>query len=223
MNIRFYHFIVSFIFFGNVLGIAQKSAIDHVPDGYYVYEQILGDLNNDGLDDCILFIKGTDEKNIVTNRFDTFVDRNRRGIVVLFYKNNMYELAARNYDCFESENEDGGVYFPPELTIYIKDSKLFVDYTHGRYGYWHYTFRYSKSDSDFELIGFDSTSTFGPITQTITSINFLTKKRLTRENILQHEEGNDEEFVDTWKNIIIDKPIKLSEIKDFSELSLYDY
>jgi len=200
----------------------NNDAIDLVPEGYFVFEQILGDLNKDGVEDCILLIKGTEKKNIVVNRFDDVVDRNRRGVMVFFYKNGQYELVSKNLACFESENEDGGVYFPPQLSIYTKDNKLFVDYTHGRYGYWHYTFRYTLND--FELIGFDSTSTFGPIIQTVTSINFLTKRKLTRKNLNQFEEDEyEEDFEDTWENITIDNPIKLSEIKDFAELNLYDY
>ncbi|MCD8416050.1 hypothetical protein LNI89_11880 [Tenacibaculum dicentrarchi] len=199
----------------------ENEPTDFIPKGYVEFEKYFGDLNKDGLDDCVLIIKKTDTTNIVINRFDKKVDRNRRGIIVLFKSKNGYQLADNNYNCFSSENEDGGVYFPPDLWIEIKEEKLYVHYGHGRYGYWEYTFRFQNSN--FELIGYDSSSNRGPVTNRETSINFLTKKKLIKENTNENAEGGDEKFKETWNNIEIDKLIKLSEIKDFDELDMYNY
>jgi len=199
----------------------DKAPSDFIPKEYAEFEKYFGDLNKDGLDDCVLIIKKTDTANIVTNRFDKRVDRNRRGIVVLFKKEKGYELADKNYSCFSSENEDGGVYFPPELWIKIENEKLYIHYGHGRYGYWEYTFRYQNSN--FELIGYDSSSNRGPVTNTETSINFLTKKKLIKENTNENAEGGDETFKETWNKIKIENLIRLSEIKDFDELDMYNY
>jgi len=195
---------------------------DFIPEQYVAFEKYFGDLNNDGLEDCVMIIKKTDTTNIVTNRFDKKVDRNRRGIIILFKKDKDYQLADKNYNCFSSENEDGGVYYPPELWIEIKNNKLYVRYLHGRYGYWTYTFRFRNAN--FELIGYDSSSNYGPIINELISINFLTKKKLISENINENtEESGDEIFKDTWSNIEIENLIKLSEIKDFDELDMYNY
>ncbi len=194
---------------------------DFIPKGYVEFENYVGDLNKDGRDDCVLIIKETDTPNIVTNRFDKKVDRNRRGIIVLFKNDKGYQLVDKNYNCFSSENEDGGVYFPPELWMEIKNEKLYVHYGHGRYGYWKYTFRFQNSN--FELIGYDSSSNRGPITNRETSINFMTKKKLIKENTNENAEGGDEVFKETWDTIEIENLIKLSEIKDFDELYMYDY
>lgn len=194
---------------------------DFIPKGYVEFENYVGDLNKDGRDDYVLIIKETDTTNIVTNRFDKKVDRNRRGIIVLFKNDKGYRLADKNYNCFSSENEDGGVYFPPELWIEIKNEKLYIHYGHGRYGYWTYTFRFQNSN--FELIGYDSSSNRGPITNRETSINFLTKKKLIKENTNENAEGGDEIFKETWDTIEIENLIKLSEIKDFDELYMYNY
>lgn len=199
----------------------DKEPSDFIPKGYAEFEKYFGDLNKDGLDDCVLIIKKTDTANIVTNRFDKKVDRNRRGIVVLFKKEKGYELADKNYSCFSSENEDGGVYFPPELWIKIENEKLYIHYGHGRYGYWEYTFRYQNSN--FELIGYDSSSNNGPETNTETSINFLTKKKLIKEHSNENVEDGDETLKETWSKIKIENLIKLSEIKDFDELDMYNY
>lgn len=199
----------------------DKEPSDFIPKGYTEFKKYSGDLNKDGLEDCVLIIKKTDSTNVVMNRFDKKVDRNRRGIIVLFKNANGYELADKNLECFSSENEDGGVYFAPELWIEIKDNKLYIHYGHGRYGYWKYTFRFQKSN--FELIGYDSSSNRGPVTNRETSINFLTKKKLTKENTNENAEGGDEIFKENWNDIEIDNLIKLSEIKDFDELDMYNY
>ena len=180
-------------------------------------------MNNDGLVDYIFIIKGTDKNQIITDQYSRKLDRNRRGIIVLLSKNDKYELAVRNYDCFSSENEDGGVYFPPELWLEIKNGNLCVHYGHGRYGYWEYTFRFQNSD--FELIGYDQGDHRGPYIEQETSINFLTKKKLIRENTYQPKNEDDikEVFKETWSDITIESLLKLSEITDFDELDMSKY
>lgn len=82
----------------------------------------------------------------------SLLDRNPRGYLVVMNRHNNYEITSYNYDCFPSENEEGGVYFAPELSIeYHKTAhRLKVSYSHGRYGDWAYEFRYN--DGDFELV-----------------------------------------------------------------------
>ncbi|GAA3520080.1 hypothetical protein GCM10022393_37900 [Aquimarina addita] len=194
---------------------------DFIPDGYVIFEKYFGDLNKDEQDDCVVIIKNTDKKNRVINRFDKKVDRNRRGVIILLKKENSYHLASKNHNCFSSENEDGGVYFAPELWIDFNRGNLIIHYSHGRYGFWKYIFRFQ--DSAFRLIGYDSSSNHGPVINRETSINFLTKKKLIRENTNENAEGGDETFIETWYNIEIDSLIKLSEIKDFDEIDMYIY
>lgn len=190
-----------------------------VPEGYVITERHYGDLNKDGVGDSVFIIKGTDSNRIVEDHYNHLKDRNRRGIMIFFKKDDHWELGIQNLDCFLSENEDGGVYFPPELDIRIDKSKLYIEYSHGRYGYWGYTFR--LNGSDFELIGYDSSSTRGPVINSEISINFLTKKRLTKQNTnFRAETGGDEVFKETWDRIEIDHLIKLSEIEDFNELDI---
>jgi len=190
-----------------------------IPKGYKLYGKVQGDLNGDDLDDHVLIVKATKTEDIVINRFDEEVDRNRRGVLVYLSEGVKSNLAIENVHCFSSENEDGGVYFAPELSLSIRNGKLYVEYAHGRYGYWAYTFRYQNDD--FELIGYDSSSNRGPIINTETSINFLTKRKLIRKNINEDiEESGDEIFEDTWEDVDIQELYKLSEIKNFDELYL---
>ncbi|PXY42074.1 hypothetical protein DMB65_04465 [Flavobacterium cheongpyeongense] len=195
-----------------------KPIADFIPADYKFFQEIKGDLNKDGLEDCVVIIKGTKKENIITDEYRGKLDRNRRGIIVLFKKNTNYIEAVKNYNCFSSENEDGGVYFAPELDVSIEKGKLYVHYGHGRYGYWSYTFRYQKAD--FELIGYDSSDNFGPVVNSETSINFLTKKKVTKTNVNEEAESGDEVFEETKEEIKMNKIIKLSEIKDFDKLEV---
>ncbi|HEX5151036.1 MAG TPA: hypothetical protein VFW07_06285 [Parafilimonas sp.] len=202
-------------------GGQRKDSTDFVPKGYIIFEKIYGDLNKDGIEDCILIIKGTDKSKVVTDEYREQLDRNRRGIIILFNKNDHYDLAFKNYDCFTSENEDGGVYYAPELSIEIKKSNLYINYAHGRYGYWGYTFRFQNSD--FELISYDESDNDGPVVNSETSINFSTKKKLVKVNTNENADSGEEVFKKTTKKINIDRLIKLSEIKDFDELDMSKY
>lgn len=218
---KYYFWIAVYTIFGYAGCDAQTKKIkDFIPEGYVLYEQSFGDLNNDGQEDCILIIKGTNEDYIVVNRFDEKVDRNRRGLIVLFKNQDGYQLATENHDCFYSENEDGGVYYAPQLSIAIKNGRLMINYEHGRYGSWSYTFKHIHSD--FELVGFDATRG-GAVISSETNIDFLTKRKLVRENINEDAEGNDEVFKESWTDVAIEQLLNLSEIDDFEALDMSLY
>lgn len=190
-----------------------------IPEGYILFDKIRGDLNSDGIADYVLVIKGTDSGKIVVNSFDKKVDRNHRGILIYLTENDKTILTTKNLNCFLSENEDGGVYFPPQLSIDIVNGKLQIHYNHGRYGFWKYTFRYQNSD--FEMIAYSSSQNNGPIVNREISMDFLKKKKLTRENVNQNtEDSGDEIFEDSWEDIIISELYSLSEITQFSELDV---
>lgn len=194
---------------------------DFVPTGYVIFEKILGDLNKDNIEDCVLIIKDTDKSKVVKDEYRGELDRNRRGIVILFAKNGHYELVATNSNCFSSENEDGGVYYAPELSVTIKKGNLYIGYEHGRYGSWTYKFRFNTNN--FDLIGYDVYEfAFGLVLNRKVSINFLTKRKLEKVNVNDSAESGEEVFKKTWKTINIKQLIKLSEIRDFDELDM-DY
>lgn len=189
-----------------------------VPEGLVVFEKSFGDLNKDGLEDCILIVKDTKKENIIVDEYRGELDRNRRGIIILFKRDKGYELALSNTDCFSSENEDGGVYYAPELAVSAEKGNLHVDYAHGRYGYWSYTFRYGNDD--FELIGYDDSSNHGPVVNSTTSINFLTRTKIVNANVNAEADSGDEIFEETKSKLVSRELLKLSVIKDFDELRL---
>lgn len=188
---------------------------------YRVMDVIEGQLDNQKLEDLILLIKATDEKNLLPDQWDKhIVDKNRRGLVIFFKTDNGYQKIIENTSIFASENEDGGVYFPPDLSIEIKNGLLKFHYGHGRYGDWEYTFRYNPEDGDFDLIGFDSTESNGPITTSITSINFLTGKKKILTNPNPDNESYDvKKFKEKWETFTKPETVKLSQIKDIQNLA----
>ena len=205
--------------------VADKQRItDFIPKGYKLFEKISGDLNKDGLEDCVLIIKATRKDGFERDYEGKLIDRNRRGIIVLFSEEKGYKVAVKNYNCFSSENEDGGNYFSPELGVIIKDSKLYLHYYHGRYGYWEYCFRYQNLD--FMLIGYEASHDRGPVVLFKTSINFLTGVEYDDENINAYnfnaDSDDDSEIDEVFKRTVVKlkkKPLmKLSEIEDFDEL-----
>jgi hypothetical protein len=201
----------------------SKNSKNLVRSDETILEEIFGDLNNDGEDDCVIITKQTKKEAMsVKNQFDEEVDRNRRGIVIAFKEGEYYNTILAIPDCFSSENEDGGVYFAPELSVEILKGNLKIHYGHGRYGWWQYLFRYRNNN--FELIGYDGFSHRGPIMQNGVSINFLTKKQQTLTNTnLDAEDESEEVIEETWQNITISNLVKLIDIKDFDEFSVSDY
>jgi uncharacterized protein (TIGR02145 family) len=210
----------------------NANLIKFIPAGYRIFSEDgkdwikSGDLNGDGVDDYVLIIKATDKKMFVhrdeNNPKSKIVDRNRRGIMIFFKDGDDYKLVLENRKCFESENEDGGAYFPPDLGVEIKNGNLYVRYGHGKYGGWTYNFQYR--DSEFELIGFDYYARNNCNDEKEISINFLTKKQLVRSCPNQN---NNEECdgcccagltKETWRNIVVKEPRVLRKIVDFDEL-----
>jgi len=210
--------LISAIAFGQA--VLKQNANDFIPKGFVLSSASIGDLNKDGIDDKVLLVKGTDKGAFEKNEFGELVDRNRRGIIVLFKKDNQYEMVLKNLNCFSSENEDGGVYYAPEVSLEIGKGNLYIHYAHGRYGYWKYTFRYRNSD--FYLIGYDS-SEGGAVVEKETSINFLSKKKQEKVNTNENAQSGDEVFKETWTNITVTTLLKLRDIKDFNNVNFGIY
>lgn len=193
---------------------AERQYKDYVPASYTLFDAIQGDLNQDGLKDLVLIVKATDPTQWVTDEYRGKLDRNRRGIIVLVNVKGRYQKVVQNLSLFSSENEDGGGYFAPELVLSIEKGLLKLHYAHGRYGYWAYQFR--LDGRDMRLIGYDSADHFGPYIQRETSINFLTAKKLVREN-LNEDPDSAPRFKEIWSTAKF-SPVYLSKIQDINEL-----
>ena len=192
-----------------------------VPKGYSLFQQYKGDLNKDGKPDVVLMIKGTEKSKWVDDENRGRLDRNRRGLIILFKRKNGYEQILRNDTCFSSENEDGGIYDAPELELYIIKNTLHIYFAHGRYGCWNYIFRYQNND--FELIGYYHNRCIRCVTYYNLDINFSKRTRVYEENLNADDDEKEERFKVTKSKIRRKKLIKLSEIADIDKLNWGDF
>ena len=188
----------------------------YIPRSYRLTEVITGDLNKDRKTDVVLIVKATDPAKWVNDEYQGKLDRNRRGIIVLVNENGQYKKIIQNLTCFSSEYEDGGVYYAPELLLSVEQGLLNVHYAHGRYGYWRY--RFQLKEHDLQLVGYDNSDNFGPYINSQTSINYLTQRKLVRENINKNRDDDIPKFKETWYKMN-QAPVYLSKIKDFDRLN----
>ncbi|OBX64090.1 hypothetical protein A9Z63_00300 [Moraxella lacunata] len=192
-----------------------------IPKGFKLTEtHCQADFNKDGKKDCVLLIKDTKKSAWEKTYSGDMVDRNRRGIVILFKTNQGYQKVLENKALFASENEDGGVYFAPELEIEAEGNKLIFYYGHGRYGSWQYLFDYRTidNDKDFYLIGYDLSSNHGPYIEYTHSVNFLTHKFRHQENMNTNQENDVPNFKTTWHTLSKAPIQKLSQIDDIDDV-----
>jgi len=188
----------------------------YIPRSYRLTEVITGDLNKNRKTDVVLIVKATDPAKWVNDEYQGKLDRNRRGIIVLVNENGQYKKIIQNLSCFSSEYEDGGVYYAPELLLSVEQGLLNVHYAHGRYGYWRY--RFQLKEHDLQLVGYDNSDNFGPYINSQTSINYLTQRKLVRENINKNRDDDIPKFKETWYKMN-QAPVYLSKIKDFDRLN----
>ena len=197
-----------------------------VPAGFVLQEQqCQWDFNQDNKADCVLIIKDTQKSawQVNENNPNEMLDRNRRGLIILLKDNVGYKKVLENRAIFASENENGGIYFAPELSIDGKGNKLILHYGHGRYGHWQYVFDYRTvhHKKDFYLIGYDASSNRGGANVDSTfSINFLTHKIRYQKNINNDLADDTPKFETTWHEFAKQPLIKLSDITDIDELDM---
>lgn len=96
-------------------------------------------------------------------------DLGARGLIVLFkYKSGEYFKVVEKYNCLDSGEEDGGVYFAPEGNVYLnEDGVLGIGYSHGRYGGWGCSFKYINGE--FKYIGSSSSESMSWIAEDLSS------------------------------------------------------
>ena len=178
-----------------------------------LYDAIKGDLNKDGIDDVAVvtqetfkekfmpFSDGCDEST-KDDKWCQIVNKNRRGIVILLSNGDKYEAAVTKRDIFESPNEDGGAYFPPELVVEIENSELKFFYSYGKYGYWEYVF--ALDGKDFKLVRYFISDNNGPMPEYIVQMDFINHRLEKSANLLypgNKEYKRYEECIEKYKSL----------------------
>ena len=171
---------------------------DFVLSGYAVTEEILGDLNGDGVNDAVLITR--DERR------DASRHSGISGLFVLLRKGKTYELAVAKPRIVECPANAACT-----LSTEIKDGKLYILCDFGEYGSRKYTFRHH--DNRFELIGFDADYRFSGKLEEEVSINFLTK----RKQIKLYEQANNRPRMkeERWVDILVETLPNLADMEDF--------
>jgi len=172
---------------------SDEKLLKRIPTGYVFSDEVRGDLNGDGAEDYVILI------NAKTN--DDYL-----GLMILFKDgDDDYKLALEIRRCFYTE------FRGPSFKI--NRGNLIISFngdgTCDRHD-WSYTFKYRNSE--FELIGYDANDIEcggwnedhvreggGAFKE---SINFLTKKRLTKVN----------KDKDVWSKITTKGPILLQQL-----------
>lgn len=137
----------------------------------------------------LIFVKGNSPQYFEKDDFDSTktYNRNPRGVLLVKNTGFGYKIITQNLDFLDSGEENGGVYFAPELSIGVSQKKLIIDYNHGRYGNWGY--EYSFNGNDFIVTKYYLNESYSAITEDVVkfSINF-TEKIITYSHIINEDE-----------------------------------
>lgn len=173
-----------------------SSDINHfVPKNHKIIQKIFGDLNKDGVEDCVLLVEER-AKGMVY-----------KGVIVLFKEGKDYQIADKNLNLMSEEE------LPPTqeafCSISFKRGSFIFNVSSRKYGISTYMYRYQ--DGSFKLIGQEDVFTIGATVHEEISINYLTKKKLIRKNTDPYSDDDNPTFKETWENIEVDKLKELSD------------
>ena len=169
----------------------------------------------------LIFVKGNSPQYFEKDDFDSTktYNRNPRGVLLVKNTGFGYKIITQNLDFLDSGEENGGVYFAPELSIGVSQKKLIIDYNHGRYGNWGY--EYSFNGTDFIVSNRYSNASSSGIAEDITRlcINF-TEKIITYSHIINEDECMENDVDAKYHTIII--PFSTNVIFTMSNRPRYD-
>lgn len=197
--------------------VEQQRIARFIPNGYKLIKKVYGDLNKDGYRDCVLLIKATRKDHIKTDSEGNVIDRNRKGLVVLFNKKGTYQLASKNLNILMPDKGYKDRNSSDSLSVNIRNGKLYIFYNEKDIGDKSFCFRYQGTD--LVLIGADFSFTYGEeIPLTIESYNFLARVSSHENQIENFHEDVDATY--EWEaGRLKKKPlIKLSEIHALEDL-----
>ena len=132
----------------------------HIPDNWILFEEAVGDLNRDSLDDVAL---------IIENTIPNAEGAKERALLILFKNNKVddtYMRIARGDDAILG-SEEGGSLGDPFALMEIKKNVLRIDFSGGSREQWTTTHRYRyQKDGYVAVIGATYKVESGPVTET---------------------------------------------------------
>jgi len=181
---------------------SDEKLLKHIPKGYRFEEEVRGDLNGDGADDYLISIRSETANDSL-------------GIMIFFRDGSDYKIAFENRRCFYTEFQGP--------SFKINRGNLNISFSgNGTCDIHEYNYVFKYRNSEFELIGYDANDVDcggwnekheregGSSSKK--SINFLTKKRMTKVN----------KEKEVWDNITTKGPILLRKI-DIGNFNIDDY
>ena len=169
----------------------------------------------------LIFVKGNSPQYFEKDDFDSTktYNRNPRGVLLVKNTGFGYKIITQNLDFLDSGEENGGVYFAPELSIGISQKKLIINYGHGRYGNWGY--EYSFNGTDFIVSNRYSNASSSGIAEDITRlcINFI-EKNIMYSHIINMDENMENGEAAKYHTVII--PFSTNVIFTMSNRPRYD-
>lgn len=132
---------------------------DFVPQGWEIMDKIFGDLNGDGLADCVMVVNGTDKKFI--QKHDGFgmnpFDTNPAILAVLIKDKDGYRLELQNNSL--AYPPEGPTASYPFSAMSIKKKVLEINFEHmlsaGGWGATYSSFKFKLIGGEFQMIGAD--------------------------------------------------------------------
>lgn len=184
-----------------------------LPEHYVVAEEVYGDLNGDGLEDCVLVVQSDSPASAYTD--GTIPE----GIVVLINNGNGYAKLTENLGILRKDtmmHQDSGA--ETTLDVKISDGDLLITYSLSQTRRRCFTFR--CADTTCTLIAYDGSELTNGRIDSQCCIRFLTKEKLIKVNKNKNAQPGEEVFRLRWKQIAVNKQIELAEIESLLTLAV---
>ena len=206
----------------------HKNYKSFIPKGWKEHSKVVGDLNNDKVNDMVLVIEEVNSANIILNESlgkDT-LNTNPRTLLILFGdKNKGYRLETSNPHFLPSEDDAESTCLADPLSeggVSIEKGLIKINLHYwlscGSWYVTNYTYTFRYQNGKFELIGLDCYSFHRASgASNTTSINFSTKKKQVITGTNEFKEGKPKE---KWSAIKTGKLFNLAQISTDDVLDL---